>query len=395
MRAALDSWRRQLEGSPKGPYRDRASRVAALIVRLDGIHTKLTASRSADEFKALLDELTELQIDADKLNDEVKALETLTKSNQAVSDPDTFLKLSKKGAADKSKELAEKILLADQQLLEALAANLDAPTEAQQVVLNASLQLNQALKDSQNSTDEAKVAAALEKAKSALVAMQALHATAASVKGREKVSLEGTALGKTTDTLQGQVAPHVAGSAQLEPTVSPRSNVTFSNGDHVSYGLSLSLLRFSTSRRIDEPSRQRNYTPALELIPAEFGFQFLYQPEASPWRQRRVGGGQFQMIGVGGVFLARVDNERFERGGLALAGMFSFFDDSIGVGAGFDLYRGIPVEGPDGEVGGATAYTGLLAWGLAKEGELTPENVFVVLSVNLATLAGRVTGTAQ
>jgi hypothetical protein len=390
--AALVSSRGELEGSTKALDADKASRFAELIRRLDGIHVKLKASGTADEIRAVLDELTKLQTDADKLSNEVKSLDTLTKSNDAVTNPDTFFKLSKKSAADQGKELTEKILLADQRLLEALAENEGASAEARRVVLNASLQLKQALKDLQNNIDEAKVAAALEKAKSALVAIQP---TAAIVQETQKLSVATTELGTANTTFKQQAESHAAGSERTEPTVSPRNNVTLSNGDHVSYGLSLSLLRFSTSRRIDEPSRQRNYTPAVELVPAEFGFQFLYQPEGSPWRQRRVGGGQFQMIGVGGVFLARVDNQRFERGGLALAGMFSFFDDSIGVGAGFDLYRGIPVEGPDGEPGGATAYTGLLAWGLAKEGELTPENVFVVLSVNLAAVAGRVTGTAQ
>ena len=67
--------------------------------------------------------------------------------------------------------------------------------------------------------------------------------------------------------------------------------------------------------------------------------------------------------------------------------MLGLFEDTLGLGFGFDLYRGIPVQGPDGESGGSTVPTGLLAWAFAREGEITPENAFVVLTINLASIA--------
>ena len=97
----------------------------------------------------------------------------------------------------------------------------------------------------------------------------------------------------------------------------------------------------------------------------------------------------------GGGLLAQIDNQRFERGGLSVAATLGFFEDTVGFGMGFDLYRGIPVASPVGDEKGGTAYTGVLAWGLARDGEVTPENVFAVVTLNLAQLAGRVTGEAQ
>ncbi|HMI86910.1 MAG TPA: hypothetical protein VK550_22605 [Polyangiaceae bacterium] len=170
------------------------------------------------------------------------------------------------------------------------------------------------------------------------------------------------------------------------------SEIEFARGETLRYGLSLSLLRFTTSRRPDEPARLRNYTPALELLPAEFGFQFSYRPAASPWRLKKKGDDRFQLLSAGGILLARVDNINFARGGIAIAAVLGLFEETIGVGVGVDLYRGIAVQGADGTAGGGTAYTGILGWAFARQGEVTAENVFVVITLNLSQLAGNLQG---
>jgi hypothetical protein len=178
---------------------------------------------------------------------------------------------------------------------------------------------------------------------------------------------------------------HVASEKQA-------SEIEFARGETLRYGLSLSLLRFTTSRRPDEPARLRNYTPALELLPAEFGFQFSYRPAASPWRLKKKGDDRFQLLSAGGILLARVDNINFARGGIAIAAVLGLFEETIGVGVGVDLYRGIAVQGADGTAGGGTAYTGILGWAFARQGEVTAENVFVVITLNLSQLAGNLQG---
>jgi hypothetical protein len=167
--------------------------------------------------------------------------------------------------------------------------------------------------------------------------------------------------------------------------------VKLPSGSDFNYGLTVSLLRYSVARLEDQPARVRNYSPRFEALPAEFGFQFTFRPSNAPWRLRTASKDGFQLLSVGGIMLARVDNEKFSRGELGFAATLQVLEDSIGIGVGFDLYRGIPVQGPDGQRGGATAYTGLLSWALARDGEITPENVFVLITLNVAGLAGKIT----
>ena len=137
----------------------------------------------------------------------------------------------------------------------------------------------------------------------------------------------------------------------------------------------------------------RNYRPRLEFIPGEVGFQFLVEPAGLPWRLNRKNGESLQLISWGGMLLASLgETDAVERGSLSLAATVSFFENNIGLGLGFDLYRGIPVLGIDGTPGRDTAFTGVLAWALAHEGEVTAENAFVVVTFNLGTLVKAISG---
>lgn len=176
------------------------------------------------------------------------------------------------------------------------------------------------------------------------------------------------------------------------PAPATGGDITFQNGSNLRYGPTVSLLRYQTSRRSDEPGRLRDYTPALALLPAQFGFQFVYRPAETPWRLPLPSHKWYQLLSAGGMLLAHVDTGDASRGSLSLAATLGLFEDSIGLGVGFDLYRGIPVRGADGKAGSSTVYTGLLAPAFAREGELTPENAFVVITLNLAWLTKTVAG---
>jgi hypothetical protein len=196
---------------------------------------------------------------------------------------------------------------------------------------------------------------------------------------------------RSTVTKASALVDEVSAEGASAPKSSP-GDVTFTDGSNLRYGPTVSLLRFQTSRRKDEPGRLRDYTPALDLLPAQVGFQFIYRPSATPWQLRLPKHKTYQLLSAGGILLAHVDTNRAALGSLSLAATLGLFDDSIGLGVGFDLYRGIPVRGADGQAGSATAYTGLLAAALAREGELTPENAFVVVTLNLAWLTKTVAG---
>jgi hypothetical protein len=153
----------------------------------------------------------------------------------------------------------------------------------------------------------------------------------------------------------------------------------------------VSLLQYRVSRPEDEIGRTRHYESALQFVPPEFGFQFVHSPAAEPWRYSDASGKPFQLMSWGGMLTARVDTDHPERGALGLAATLTFFEQMLGLGVGVDLYRGIPIATADGP-GKDTALTGVLAWALAPEGEVTPENVFVVVSLGLAPIVSGLTG---
>jgi hypothetical protein len=176
------------------------------------------------------------------------------------------------------------------------------------------------------------------------------------------------------------------------PDPKKQQEIEFENGGRLRYGLSLSLLQLSATRSSSEPGRLRNYAPRLETVPPELGFQFTYQPHSYPWRLRRKDGTSFQLMSWGGMLLAGIRNSNLEQGAIRLGATLNFFENVIGLGAGFDLYRGIPVLGADGTAGGATAYTGLLSWAIAKQGEVTPENFFFVVTLGVDPIVKALTG---
>lgn len=223
------------------------------------------------------------------------------------------------------------------------------------------------------------------------IAAQKLEVAAAC----QKVWLDGSAAqdkvaeGLIAEKIQAAIDEQKAKAAA--PVVPKTQTLTLPTGGELRYGLTLSILEFDVSRSPREPAGFRNYAPRLTLVPAEVGFQFIYRPASQPWRTR-ANGKPFQLMSWGGMILVQASTKDLAQGAIRLGATLSFFDETIGIGLGFDLYRGIPALGPDGTAGGATAYTGLLAWAFAPNGELTPENVFVVLTLGLEPIVRGLTG---
>lgn len=164
------------------------------------------------------------------------------------------------------------------------------------------------------------------------------------------------------------------------------------HGDKISYGLTLSLLRYRVTRDRSRPGRERDYQPSLDFVPPQIGFQVTVSPNISPMRQR-LDGKYFQWMSVGGMLLTepRVGDTN-HRTSLTLAAVVSFLEDTIGFGVGFDMYRAIPIRAADGKSGPPFANTGLLSWATSRSGEVTAENLSFLVTFNAATIATLLSG---
>ncbi|MBZ0116534.1 MAG: hypothetical protein K8H88_06060 [Sandaracinaceae bacterium] len=151
----------------------------------------------------------------------------------------------------------------------------------------------------------------------------------------------------------------------------------------------LGFVEFNVSRRADEPARARNYEPGLRLAPS-LSFLVLFRP--CQWRFAREDGAvcpeagrpegeTIQIASLGLSLVLAVGENVVPRFGLGA--VMLFFDDIVGFSVGVDLYRAIPVL----ESGRSTfAHTGLLAAAAATEGEVTPENFWIGLILNVESL---------
>jgi hypothetical protein len=167
--------------------------------------------------------------------------------------------------------------------------------------------------------------------------------------------------------------------------------VDLSSGS-LSYGVTTTLLRLQSSRRASDPARVRDYQMGIEKLPLDLGFQFSYRPRQRPYRLDTTDGAGFQMISVGGMLSVTMNPQIASQAEVILGFVLSFFNESVSLGLGFDLYRGVPVRGADGAAGTGTASTGLLGWACSKQGEITPENFSLLLTFNVSKIAGSVGG---
>jgi hypothetical protein len=171
--------------------------------------------------------------------------------------------------------------------------------------------------------------------------------------------------------------------------------VDLSSGASIVYGVSLTALRIRSQRADTGGVPRRDYQVRADVVPGELGFQVLYAPAARPYRLGTASGDNgFQLMSAGGTVLVDFDAEEPDQCSVGIAGNLAFFDDTLILGAGLDFYRGIPVTGADGATQG-TAYTGLMGWAVASEGEVTPENFFFTVGISLIGIVDRISGSTK
>ncbi|HJL17294.1 MAG TPA: hypothetical protein RMH99_16625 [Sandaracinaceae bacterium LLY-WYZ-13_1] len=187
-------------------------------------------------------------------------------------------------------------------------------------------------------------------------------------------------------------APDLAAAEGEEAKSDLGSSFELANGDAISWGLVLSAVRFRVSRREDQPGRVRDYQPDIDVFSGQFGFQVIWNPDDPPFTVELEDGGSLQVFSIGFQLLGAIDTERFEQSELAITLSIGLLNNVLGLGFGFDLYRGIPILDRNGLPGGDTAFTGLLPWAWATEGEMTPENFVATIYLNLTGLVSAVQG---
>jgi hypothetical protein len=182
--------------------------------------------------------------------------------------------------------------------------------------------------------------------------------------------------------------PDVPVGSEAAKQVRQQGEVELQDGSAVRYGVTTTLLKLQASRKASSPARLREYEFGMAKLPLDLGFQFGFRPNMFPYRIKTTDKDGFQLISVGGMLTVKMSDQSPSQAEITIGLIVSFFDESVSVGLGFDLYRGVPVQGPDGSSGSGTASTGLLAWAWSRHGEITPENVSLLLTVNLSKLAG-------
>ena len=158
---------------------------------------------------------------------------------------------------------------------------------------------------------------------------------------------------------------------------------TDADGNTWTWGLDLSLLRIGVARRSDEPARSRNFEPDVAIVPGQFGFRVLYDPAVRPFSIPGRGSDPLRLMSVAVMLLMEAQSPA-RQSRLSLGVGLAFFNHFITLGIAFDLYRGVPaapVAGTDARHD--TVSTGLLGWALSPEGEITAENISLVLAISV------------
>lgn len=182
----------------------------------------------------------------------------------------------------------------------------------------------------------------------------------------------------------------VSGNATLTSAASPGpmpKDAVFrrTNGDEIRYGIATSVMRYHVLRDPNEPGRQRSYDGHLDTLSGDIGFQVTYAPNRKGLHWYSANGQGLQIVSFGGLLLTQLHpSDPKAETSLSLLGLLGFLDDTIGVGLGFDLYRAVPIKGAEGR---AVAQTGLLAWATSSTGEVTPENMLFVITLNASGVA--------
>lgn len=211
---------------------------------------------------------------------------------------------------------------------------------------------------------------------------------------REPLCLLGMLLCAASQVHADDSAPDFESAVkpQGKPT---KGNFEDDNGNRLAWGVQVVLLRLAAVRPASEPARYREFTAGYALIPAEFGFFVALDPSTKYWRLHNDKGEELQLFSPVAMVLVSVDKDKPAHSSLSLGVGIGFLNRALTLGISFDLYRGIGVRGGDGVAGSGTAPTGLISWAISRSGEITPENIAILLSANLSELVTKITGNSQ
>ncbi len=175
--------------------------------------------------------------------------------------------------------------------------------------------------------------------------------------------------------------------AQTTPPSDPKLTSVTTRGGRWDWGASVSLLRIGALRDPTLPGRTHQYQTDIRPLDTQVTFQAFFHPAGTPWRrtdERTLR--DFQLLSLSAFLTLGIDPQHSAQSEIALGVGLGLFENFLVLGLGFDLYRGVPVRGGDGVPGSHTASTGLLAPLTSTEGEVTPENFFFVIHLNLVSL---------
>lgn len=228
------------------------------------------------------------------------------------------------------------------------------------------------------------------------VATPRRHASAASPETGSSASAstsgsDGATLAASAEKAVASAAPPPAPTASTSAKASgPKTDEEASTerGDY-RWGLTGTLLRLRATRDWPSSALGRTHHLDLEVVPGEFGFQFTYRPHTAWFELHKKDGRPFQLMSIGGMLLTQLNREHTARTSLTIAFTMSFLEDTLVLGVGIDLYRGIPLTGEQ------TAPTGVLGWAWSRRGEFTTENFSLLVGINLAAFASRISGTGS
>ena len=162
--------------------------------------------------------------------------------------------------------------------------------------------------------------------------------------------------------------------------------IELKNGDRVSYGVTLAAVRLRATRDPSQDARERDYQPEAEFVPTLLGLRVVYEPSPSPWRIRTAGE-PLQLIGIEfALYLEKADGNALES--LSAGVGLTLMEGLLGVGLAFDVYRQVPVKGGHAE-------TGIMPWALSRGGEVTAENVSVMVTIGLEPIVKALTGSTD
>lgn len=215
---------------------------------------------------------------------------------------------------------------------------------------------------------------------SSLLFASAAHAQDASV-----------AADASTPASDGGASTTTQGDAAHQPTAEERRSVQIGRTDF-EFGAGLSFFRIGALRDPSLPARTRHFEPDIRTVTTNLIFQVSIRPSGNPWRRTNEATlRSFQIFSLAPFLLLDIAKP-LERSELALGFGLGLLEDAVVFGVGFSLYRGIPVRSGSGASGGDTVPTGLIAALLMSDGQITLEDLFFTVNLNVVAIGRSLLG---